>query len=1023
MLFHKKLYRVLFLFFPLFYFCQEETYFQQEVNYKIDVRLDDKCHVLRASEKIEYINNSSESLSFLYFHLWPNAYKNNATALAKQILENGKTEMYFGRKNEFGWIDSLDFKVNGEKIKMEYDVKDSDICKLILNTPLKPGEKIEITTPFRVQLPSATISRLGHIGQAYAISQWFPKPAVYDKNGWNQMPYLDQGEFYSEFGSFDVSITLPKNYVVGATGDLENGETELEWLDKKILQTESKIVKRRQLAAAGIQFFDSLAFPISSTEFKTLRYKQNNVHDFAWFADKRFNVMKGEVILPKSKRKVTAWAMFTDSNFELWLKATEYIADATFFYSLWNGDYQYNNVTAVDGTISAGGGMEYPNITIISEVSNAFELETVIMHEVGHNWFYGMLGSNERIHAWMDEGINSFNELRYNRTKYPGATVGELLGRDSTTKLLGINQFKNAYQYYFLYEKSALENKDQPDELHSALFSEGNYGAIVYSKTALAFDYLFHYMGEDKFDEAMKFYFEHYHFKHPYPADLRKTLEFYSGKDLSWFFDDMLGTTKKLDYRVLKYREEDNGSHSVLVKNSGEISGPVLLCGMKNGKLKGMVWYDGFTGERWLGFPTSEIDLFVIDKLMIMPEVQRQNNRIRTKGLFKKIEPIQIRLLAMMDNPSKTQLWVTPFAAVNPYNGVMVGLHLHNNFLFEKKFQFDFAPAYSLNNKQIAGLANIQFNFHPQKNFQTVQAGIDLKRFAYSEKPFDLNYNRIDNYFLVELKKKKVRSPLSNKFGLHYLTLVKENYGGDYTVTPPWLIKYFETKTFAELSFIHENKRTISPYSLKINVQAGDMIHTGSFGTGTFSKASAEFNYHYTMNKKNNGFDIRIFAGTFLSTGGGTDVRFRMGGISGYQDYTYQYLYLGRTETQGLSAQQFVEADGAFKTRTYLGQSSKYLLAVNIKTPKLLKMFGLFADIGTCGSDGLLNKGDKVMYDAGIHIQLLKDIADIYIPLACSKDIQAGLDANPWNFFERIKFNFRIDKMNPKKYLDKIISF
>nr|MDQ3047261.1 M1 family metallopeptidase [Bacteroidota bacterium] len=480
-----------------------QKYFQQEVNYTINVKLDDVKHELTADESIEYINNSPSTLTFLYFHLWPNAYKDQSTALAQQQLENGETFFYYSKEEDRGYIDGLDFKVDGQSVKWDY-VKDSiDICRINLNTPVKSGEKITITTPFHVKIPSGEISRLGHIGQSYQITQWFPKPAVFDKHGWNYMPYLNQGEFYSEFGSFDVSITLPKNYVLGATGDMINAEEEMAWLDAKVSATKA------------ITDFDSkdLTFPASDSLTKTIRFKQSNVHDFAWFCDKRYHVLKGEVETPHTKNRVTTWVMFTNAEGDLWKNSISYMNDAIYYYSLWNGDYPYSQCTAVDGTISAGGGMEYPNITVIGSSGNAFSLDVVITHEVGHNWFYGMLGSNERLHPWMDEGINSFNELRYVETKYPDRKLLE--GNTGLAKAFDLTRYKHKSQYELAYLLSAKKNEDQPIEFPSAEYTQLNYGGVVYSKTAIAFDYLMAYLGESVMNEAMQKYFELWHFKHP----------------------------------------------------------------------------------------------------------------------------------------------------------------------------------------------------------------------------------------------------------------------------------------------------------------------------------------------------------------------------------------------------------------------------------------------------------------------------------------------------------------------------
>ena len=541
-----------FLLLALFNNSFGQAYWQQEVNYKISVKLDDKNHIIRGVEEFEYVNNSPSTLDKIYIHLWANAYKNENTALAKQLYKNGETELKFGADSIKGYIDSLNFQSNGQQLKWELDAEHIDIALIYLPQPLKSGEKILISTPFKVKIPSGSISRLGHIGQSYQITQWYPKPAVFDKNGWNQMPYLNQGEFYSEYGSYDVSITLPKNYIVGSTGDIQT-ESEIEFLKNKAVETEKNI------GSMTDNDKENMKFPASESEYKTIRYKQSKVHDFAWFADKRYLVLKGEVKLPHSERYVTSWAMFTPQNASLWQRAIEYINDGTYYYSLWNGDYPYNQVTAVDGTISAGGGMEYPNVTVIGSVGNARSLETVIVHEVGHNWFYGILGSNERVHGWMDEGMNTLNEVRYMQTKYPNNsfTSEQIAGR-----FIHMDNLDYRAQGDFLYKVLAHFGADQPIETHSAEFTSVNYGLIMYQKTGLVFYYLKDYLGEDLFNKCMQAYFSEWKFKHPQPEDMRKSMERTSGKNLNWLFDDLIQTTNHVDYKIQCVHHSKNGGAS-----------------------------------------------------------------------------------------------------------------------------------------------------------------------------------------------------------------------------------------------------------------------------------------------------------------------------------------------------------------------------------------------------------------------------------------------------------------------------
>lgn len=369
----------------------QKQYFQQHVDYTIKTELFPSENKIISSETIVYKNNSPDTLTFLYFHLWPNAYKNKHTALAKQLISMGKDELFFNAKKIGGYIDSLDFTSDGAKLKWKYDKKHIDICKITLNKPLYPGQSVNISTPFVVHIPQ-DISRMGQKESAYQITQWYPKPAVYDMYGWHQFPYLDQGEFYSEYGSFDVSITVPKQEVVGASGNLQNKE-EIKWM--KDLNENNSPGYKIENPAQG--------------KTKTLRYTENNIHDFAWFCSKKYYVDIDSVQTPRTKKWVTTWALYMKKHKLEWRNATKYVNNGIKYYSKWVGDYPFNNCTAVDGALSAGGGMEYPEITVVSSSG----IEDVIVHEVGHNWFYGMLGFNEREHPFMDEGINSFYDHRY----------------------------------------------------------------------------------------------------------------------------------------------------------------------------------------------------------------------------------------------------------------------------------------------------------------------------------------------------------------------------------------------------------------------------------------------------------------------------------------------------------------------------------------------------------------------------------------------------------------------------------
>jgi len=498
----------------------QTNYWQQQVNYKIDVSLNDQNHSLKGTEELEYINNSPDQLNFIWFHLWENAYKDNNTAFAKQLLRDKKGAGRLKKFKDRGFIDSLDFTVDGQKANFETDPENIDIIKLILPQPLQPGGRIRIRTPFYVDIP-AYISRSGHHGQSYMICQWYPKPAVYDRKGWHQFPYLDQGEFYSEYGNFDVSITLPSQYIVGASG---------------LLQNEEELNQYKQIGYSNVisdSRKNSGKYRASSSPTKTLNYKGENIVDFAWFADKDF-VIRYDTMQLASGRTVDVFTYHHPDGNKNWVNSTDYVKSGAHAYSSYFGEYPYPVVQAVEGPKNEmSGGMEYPMITLITS-PNASEpmLDAVITHEVGHNWLMGVLGTNERTHAWMDEGINTYFQFRYEAEKYRFNSVfGEAIPREVTEKSA------HDFQALVYNALSKLPMETPIDTPAGDFTSEDEYAIVTYVKTAIWMYWLELELGRTTVDKAMQTYFQQWKFRHPYPEDLKAVFEKETGKDMTPYFD------------------------------------------------------------------------------------------------------------------------------------------------------------------------------------------------------------------------------------------------------------------------------------------------------------------------------------------------------------------------------------------------------------------------------------------------------------------------------------------------------
>jgi hypothetical protein len=943
-------------------------------------------------------------------HLWPNAYKNVKTAMAQQVLENGDVDFQFAKDEERGFIDSLDFKVNGASVKLEYDPVHIDIAKIILNEPLKSGDKITITTPFYVKIPKGIYSRLGHIGESYQMTQWFPKPAVYDRDGWHPIPYLSQGEFYSEFGSYDVKITVPKNYVLGATGDMQNGEEELKWLEGKVAETEQKIKsKSYDINKAGKPNMD---FPESSKEMKTLHFKQDNVHDFAWFCDKRFHVLKGEVVLPHSKEKVTSWAMFTNSEFRLWEKSIEYLNDAIYYYSLWNGDYPYKHVTAVDGSISAGGGMEYPNITVIGKSYTASGLEQVIVHEVGHNWFYGILGSNERKNAWMDEGINTFNENRYQETKYPNRGIEIGIPAGLMDKLAIGNRGPRGL-YDMGYEVNARRNYDQPLSSSSELFTNMNYGSLVYGKTAIGMDFMLDYLGSELFDSTMHSYYNQWKFKHPQPADIRKVFEEKTGKDLSWFFDDYIKTTKKIDYAISSINSDDNAV-TVHLKNVGEINAPVKVTSYINGDVEETKWVDGFEGTSSVTFSAKEVDKYVIDDQKQMPDIDRTNNQVKGKGVFKKVEPLRFELLGSYENPDRTTVFYTPTIGWNGQDKFMLGLALYNSTVPEKKFEWVLNPMYAFGTKSPVGTGSINYNMYPNKGFRRIELNTNIR--AFNEIGSYTNFLSSQQTEAIEYIKPWYRNEISLKGELKR-PLRKSKQTIEWRsvlINKQFSIRTREQILGHELTYKIINKKVLQPASVKAS-----LVYANSNLSNAFSAVNVEAKYRWNYNVDLKGIDVRFFAGYSLIVNDLTQqFNYSLSGQNGRTDYFYDHLLLGRSaDFPNALAQQTTNTQGDFKVNTgdLFGNNNMWVSSLNVMADlPYIKFLKIYVDGGLHPN---VNNNNQPQFDfvGGLTLSLRKDIVDIYIPLFYSQNIKDVLTSQNIQFWQQIRFSFNINKLNPFK--------
>lgn len=605
-----------------FFIQAQNGYWQQKVDYKMEVAVDVKTYRYSGKQELIYTNNSSDTLHKVFYHLYNNAFqpgsemdyriqhiKDPDGRMVDKVKE-GEKEIKQSRiaklkPEEIGFLHVSAMHQDGILLTIK---EIETILDVPLAHPLLPGKSTVLTLNFEGQVP-IQIRRSGRNnreGIALSMSQWYPKIAEFDFEGWHVDPYLAR-EFHGVWGNFDVKITLDKNYIVGGTGYLQNGnEIGYNYQDAGIKVTVPKKQKTH-----------------------TWHFVAPNVHDFTWAADPEYvhDTYPGPNgvtlhFLYKNKPEIGL----------IWKAVQPKVATLMDLYNHWVGPYPYQQYSVIQG---GDGGMEYAMCTLILGEGKLDGLTGLIAHEMGHAWFQHILASNESKHPWMDEGFTSYIEDIAMNALAPQPVV---------------NPFAGAFKAYINLANSG---KEQPLSTHADRYDENrSYSIASYSKGEVFLAQMEYLLGHNNVDKILRRYYEDFKFKHPNPNDIKRTAERISGATLDWYLTDFTQTTNTIDYS-LGIVEEKDATTIVNVERIGRMPMPIdlqvtytdgskenfyiplrLMNFEKPNPEPELPWYvlpDWTWGNPNYQFsinkPLSTIKSIVIDPVGLMADVKPNNNK------------------------------------------------------------------------------------------------------------------------------------------------------------------------------------------------------------------------------------------------------------------------------------------------------------------------------------------------------------------------------------------------------------
>jgi len=531
------------------------NYWQNRADYKIRVTLNDQNNRISGWEELTYSNNSPVSLGFLWFQLDQNLFKSNSRG--QERFESGKHSRYGDATADFiGGYDINSVTIDGKPV--QYIISDTRMQVWLPSTLKANGQSVKIKIEYGFTLPAEGADRCGIMdtpdGKIFAVAQWYPRVCVFDDlQGWNTDPYLGPGEFYLEYGDFDVEITAPANMlVVGGGEQINRKETfsadELALLDKASKSDKTIVIRNsRQMEEAS--------FKKGSATWKFL---MKNSRDFSWAASSAFLLDAAKINLPSGK---TALAMSAYPNSvsgtNAWGRSTEYIKGSIENYSKRWIEYPYPVAVNVATNIS---GMEYPGIVFCKAGTSGSSLFNVTDHEFGHTWFPMIVGSNERKYAWMDEGFCEF----INFISAEDVNNGEFRYSAPSMGMLNLYSFPPASEPVW----------NTPHGMKEASINEAIYFKPAYALTLLRKVII----GEERFDKAFKTYIERWAYKHPCPADFFSCIENVTGEDLYWFWKAWFVENDNLDQSIESVTYNATlGGNTITIKNNDRMAMPVLL--------------------------------------------------------------------------------------------------------------------------------------------------------------------------------------------------------------------------------------------------------------------------------------------------------------------------------------------------------------------------------------------------------------------------------------------------------------
>jgi len=912
----------------------------------MEVQLDDTNEILRINQRIVYYNNSDSTLTKIYLHNWANGYKNNKAPLANRLIEDYDKSLYFANKKDRGFTRINNLTVDFEATPfLELENGKIDIIKIVLNAPLASKKSITINIAYDVKIPNAKFTNYGKTKTGYHLRYWYLVPAVF-KDNWKIMSNLNMDDLLTNTTNYSIKITLPKYYYLSS--NLYENKTPKGALNEYLLVGEKKTEVLLNIDVIN--------------NFKSFKTKNIEIETDLYNA----------VI----NKKLSA---------DILNRQLEFI-------QRFLGTYPHKKLFIDEASQAKNpiyGLNQLPKF--IRPFPDVFEWDLTMLKAMSKKYIDNTLLLDKRKDYWLTDGLQTYLIMNYVSEYYPQIKLAGNISKIWGLKNFNFSKLNFNDKYPFVYQYTARQFIDQALTTRADSLSNFNRKIAGKYKAGLGLRYLADYIGDSIGNSVISASFQEFYLKnnlkYAKSDDFKKIVSSKTNKDISWFFEDYLKTTKKIDYTIKKAIIKDDSVY-VTIKNKRNMTAPVALYGLKNKQVKFKKWLTNIDSTKTIVIPKNGFNRVSLNFENSYPEFNSMDNwkKVGNNILNK---PIQFKFFKDINDPYYNQLYIQPNIKYNFYDGALLGLRIHNRPLLSRNFQFSITPQYGTKSNALNGTFNTRYTqYFENSTINRIYYSLSGSNLHYAE---DLSYKTFNQSITVQFRRKNLRDVGGSFLSARLLNINRELAPND-TQADSDKYRVFKLKY----------------YYNKPDIIKGLKYSFGTEIASNYSKATGEIRFR-KLTAKNTQLDFRFYAGSFIKNN--TDSDFFSFGLDRANDYLFELNYIGRSESSGLLSQQFIMAEGGFKSVLDQRFANQFLVSFN-SSIGIWRWLEIYNDVAF-----LKNKGSNVFfaYESGIRFNFIHNILEFYLPLysnngwevnknSYNKSIRFVLVANPraiFNFFKR----------------------